>query len=643
MKKILAILCGATMMFAACTPDTGESLPYPTFPESSEYEITSGTGKYLKFAAEADWTLEVDYQYAYVKDNMGNMLSKVSGKAGEKNEVFVGAYSSIENYDADVVFHVLMKMNGYTQTLATFTIKKIEYAVQEYDIVSGNLRLLKFRATQPWTVTLSEGAKDYAYLKMGDEENDELSGTADGKEVTIRVMTYEDIKNYDADIVFSVYRKMGNAEAQEWAKFTIKKIEKPASIVAEESIASTISFEKYTGWSEYQNSANEVYRVVYTNEWDPKDGAVLINNVEGCEKITVYAYNANGTLTNFTSQAVPTFDSEGEEIEREPFWLNLWTTVYDKVKKFNLYMDLSHESAEWSWNPNENIYKAYVNFEDANGNVLTSVYYNCTYKPGQAVGGASKMAFINPNMAAQAGMTLTGSGNRYTLTFANPMSFDPMYASMCGFQIDGGGAQANFQDGGWGALNVVKYEDAELGNYFHICPLDMSTFNPYNLTVRNYTIDAFSNNWDAYTINVVLDWVVEADASALVKLCMPEMAPQCGVSLTGSGTEYVYTFSGYSALFDAATYSPYCGLVIANATSVTMAGGDIFTIKEGVNYTDEKYYYVTLVNAEAFDPAALTQTAFPITAHLEDGTTVTVMFTLAIGGNGGVGGGPLRK
>ncbi len=637
MKKILAILCGATMMFAACTPDTGESLPYPTFPESSEYEITSGTGKYLKFAAEADWTLEVDYQYAYVKDNMGNMLSKVSGKAGEKNEVFVGAYSSIENYDADVVFHVLMKMNGYTQTLATFTIKKIEYAVQEYDIVSGNLRQLKFRATQPWTVSLSAGASEYAYLKWGDEENDEISGTATGEEVTLRVYTYKNIKNYDADIVFSVYRKMGSADAQEWAKFTIKKIEKPASIELEGEYE-TVTFGKYTGMSEFSN-AGEVYYVNYAHEWDPIDGATLINNVEGCEKITVHAYNEGRTLTNYTDRVVPQQNADGEEIESEPFWLNLWTTVLDNgTKKFKLTMDLAHESALWSWDENKKAYEAYVNFEDGNGNVLTSVYYTCTYNPNNTGGGDTSVdvTFVNESMAAAAEMTLTGSGSQYTLTLNTPMALDPSYASYCAIQVVNGG-QAWMENQGEGVLSVNL-----LGNgAYHICPLDMSTFNPYAITVRNYTLTAYSSDFSkSYTINVVLNWVADSASVAPVSL-MTNMASQVGVSLEGSGSSYTYTFLSPDAIYSAVDYGQYIGLKFNNATEVSINGNGILSLQKN----EEGVYYVvtwdSAIDQSTFNPLALEQTNYIITAALADGTTcnVTVVLGWLTGnGNSGIGG-----
>lgn len=637
MKKFLAILCGVTMMFAACMPDSGEPLPRPTFPESSEYEILSGRAQKISFSAEADWTLEVDYKYAYIKDNEGNMLSKVSGVAGEKNEVFVGAYSSIENYDADVVFHVLMKMNGYTETLATFTIKKIEYTVQEHDIVSGNLRQLKFRATQPWTVSLSAGASKYAYLKWGDEENDEISGAATGEEVTLRVYTHENIKNYDEDIVFSVYRKMGSADAQEWAKFTIKKIEKPASIVLGGDYE-TVTLRKYTGWTEFSN-AGEVYNVNYADEWDPVDGAVLLNNVEGCEKISVYAYNEGGTLTNYTDRVVPQQSADGEEVETEPFWLNLWTTVLDDgTKKFKLTMDLAHEAALWSWNENKKAYEAYVNFEDANGNVLTSVYYTCTYNPNAIGGGDTTVAvtFVNESMAAAAEMTLTGSGSQYTLTLNTPTALDPSYASYCAIQVTNGG-QAWMENQGEGILNVSL-----LGNgAYHICPLDMSSFNPYAITVRNYTLTVYTSDYSkSYTINVVLDWVADSASVAPVSL-MTNVASQVGVSLEGSGSSYTYTFLSSDAIYSAVDYGQYIGLKFNNATEVSINGNGVLSLLKN----EEGGYYVvawdSAIDQSTFNPLALEQTNYIITATLADGTTcnVTVVLDWLSGnGNSGIGG-----
>lgn len=622
MKKILAILCGVTMMFAACTPNEDGAGVVPTFPEEQNYEILSGRAQKLVFSAEYDWTLSVDYDFAYLKDSEGNNVDSCSGTAGENIEVFVAVESAIENYDNDIVFHVNMEMEGHTSVLATLTIKKLEYAVQEYEIESGASRRLQFRATEAWTVSMEDN--DNAWLEYDSEKGYSFSGTATNELVTIWVKTEAGIKNYDNDIVFSVNRKMGNADAQEWAKFTIKKLERPAPIVLNDTSFDTITFEE-GGYPQYGPEANTdapKYHLNYSDKWD-LEGVSMSYNFDTDVAIKWYAYRDGGSdAVDFT--------------ERTDSWV---TVSKFGTNNFKVVMDLTKESAEWSWWDTQ--YESFVTFEDEFGNVLAAIFCTSTYKPGNTGGGAgeAKVSFVNPDVAAQVGMSLTGSGNTYTLTFASPMSFDPMNASMCGFQIDGGGQQANFQDGGWGVLNVVKYEDETLGTYFHVCPLDMSTFNPYNLTVRNYTIDAFSSNWEPYTINVVLDWVVEADANALVKLCMPEMAPQCGVSLTGSGNEYVYTFYDYSALFDPDTYSPYCGLVIANATSVTIAGGDYFAIQKGVNYSDEEYYYVTLVNPQTFNPNELTQTEFPITAQLADGTVVTVTLTFA-NGNGGVGGGP---
>lgn len=569
MKKILAILCGVTMMFAACMPDSGEPLPRPTFPESSEYEILSGRAQKISFSAEADWTLEVDYKYAYIKDNEGNMLSKVSGVAGEKNEVFVGAYSSIENYDADVVFHVLMKMNGYTETLATFTIKKIEYTVQEYDIVSGNLRQLKFRATQPWTVSLSAGASKYAYLKWGDEENDEISGAATGEEVSLRVYTHENIKNYDEDIVFSVYRKMGSADAQEWAKFTIKKIEKPASIVLGGDYE-TVTLRKYTGWTEFSN-AGEVYNVNYADEWDPVDGAVLLNNVEGCEKISVYAYNEGGTLTNYTDRVVPQLNADGEEVETESFWLNLWTTVLDDgTKKFKLTMDLAHEAALWSWNENKKAYEAYVNFEDANGNVLTSVYYTCTYSPNTPES-KSAVSLIS-EYASMAGVSLSGSGNQYTLTFAESEAFDPSMKNMTGFKVEDCN-QIYFENEGYGILKLNKVEDTDsgLGTYYYISFTDAVT-DPGTINVRECAIDVLTSNWTQYTIKVVLGWV-NGESTGEVSVSLNEMASQLGVTLV----ELTTSDADYDAEWGVKkqyrlTYSSMAGFTMPSYVSLTIPG-----------------------------------------------------------------------
>ncbi len=366
MKKILAILCGVTMMFAACTPNEDGAGVVPTFPEEQNYEILSGKAQKLVFSAEYDWTLSVDYDFAYLKDSEGNNVDSCSGAAGENIEVFVAVESAIENYDNDIVFHVNMEMEGHTSVLATLTIKKLEYAVQEYEIESGASRRLQFRATEAWTVSMEDN--DNAWLEYDSEKGYSFSGTATNELVTIWVKTEENIKNYDNDIVFSVNRKMGNADAQEWAKFTIKKLERPATIVLNETFES-VTFEQngHPSWGGEFSNAAEKYHLNYSSEHD-LEGVSMSCNLENDYTIKVYAYNSSQSICENSYITEP--------------WVSVTTFG---TNGFKVLMDLTKESAEWSWWDTQ--YESYVNFEDAEGNVLVSIFCTSTYKPAPSTGG----------------------------------------------------------------------------------------------------------------------------------------------------------------------------------------------------------------------------------------------------------------
>ncbi len=518
MKKILAILCGATMMFAACTP--GGETPRPVFPETSSFDILSGRAQKLEFTAEKDWTLSLDYDYAYISA-AGNSVKTLSGVAGEKTEVFVGVEEAIENYDSDIVFHVNMEMEGYSQVLATFTIKKLEYKVQEYEIESGMMRSLKFRATEAWTIALES---DYAYLQKDGEKNDSFSGQATGELVTIRVCTEDNIKNYDEDINFTVTRKMGAADAQDWAKFTIKKIERPAAISLPNSDPD-VTFEEggHPNWSPFK-SAQHTYHMNYASEW-VIGGIRLDCGLETDYSIKTYAYTEGASdPVDFTT--------------REDSWLTITDGLGENGKGFMVAMDLSKESAQWSWFDTQ--YESYVNFEDAEGNVLVSIFCTSTYKPGQTGGEASMVSLIS-EYASMAGISLTGSGNQYTLTFSDPMAFEPSMKNMAGFKIENCG-QINFENEGYGILKLNKVEDTDsgLGTYYYISFTEAVT-DPYAIDIRECPINAFTSDWSAqYTINVVLGWV-EGGSTTGGEVTINEMASQLGVileELTTSDADY---------------------------------------------------------------------------------------------------------
>ena len=110
MKKILAILCGVTMMFAACTPGGGEEPTTPNFPEETTAEVLAGDHYDLKFAANMAWTvsLENDY-YATLRYNYENG-TEFSGEAAEKVKMEVVIKKDIKNYVTTLKKHFFLTL-----------------------------------------------------------------------------------------------------------------------------------------------------------------------------------------------------------------------------------------------------------------------------------------------------------------------------------------------------------------------------------------------------------------------------------------------------------------------------------------------------------------------------------------------------
>lgn len=272
MKKIFAILCGVTMMFAACTPNDGTGVVAPVFPEAQTAEVKSGDSYTLNFAANVAWTISLENDY-------------------------------------------------------------------------------------------------YAVLRYNYETNTEFSGEA-AEAVKVDVIVKENIKNYDEDIVIPVSLTMGD-ETKTLATLTIKKIERPATITLDEQFES-VTFEQngHPDWGgEFKNAA-EKYHLNYSSEWD-LEGVSMSCNLEGEYFVKVYAYNSTQSIANTSYITDP--------------YITVLTGLGTAKNGFKVQMDLTKESAAWSWFDTQ--YESYVNFEDAEGNVLVSIFCTCTYKPAPSTGG----------------------------------------------------------------------------------------------------------------------------------------------------------------------------------------------------------------------------------------------------------------
>lgn len=463
MKKILAILCGVTMMFAACTPS--EEPVIPVFPEAQTAEVKAGDSYSLTFDANTAWTVSIENDlYAQLAYNDGSGFTfdtSVSGKSGEG--------------------------------------------------------------------------------------------------IVVKVNVKEDLKNYDADIVIPVSITMGN-ETNTLATLTVKKLERPASIVLNDTSFDTITFEE-GGYPQYGPKANTdapKYHLNYSDKWDV-EGVSMSYNFDTDVDIKWYAYMEGGSdAVDFTERT----DS--------------WVTVNKfGTNGFKVVMDLTKESAEWSWWDTQ--YESFVTFEDEFGNVLAAIFCTCTYKEGNTGGGAgeAKVSFVNPDMAAQVGMSLTGSDNAYTLTLNDYNALIPQYYSMCGINL-ADVYQFNYTNELEGILTVAPCE----GGYYHVqfTQAAMDAFSAGTLTPmsipRTYQFDVITPTWEIYTVHVVLNWIQDSTGDEGTEIVLNELASQVGVTLekiaeTDADYDADYAMGGVKAQYRL-TYTSLAAFSMPQYASLTV-------------------------------------------------------------------------
>lgn len=350
--------------------------------------------------------------------------------------------------------------------------------VVELELLAGQSKGIEIDANTSWTVDFADvQAEQYAFLIGPDEiPTHEISG--EPGQTRIFVKAYPDIKNYDADIVFYLNLTMLN-ETQPIAKFTIKKIEKPASIVATETFETvTLAEGGHPSWGgEFANAA-EKWSLAYTDKWD-LEGVGMQCNLENVASITVHAYDAAGAIANVASFANP--------------WVEVST--FGTQGGFKVIMDVNKDSAAWSLNAITNTYESYVNFRDAEGNILLSLY--CTYKAPEE-SGTSGLALVNPGMLN----TWKDNGdNTYQVTF-----YDSSYITAGGmfmytaFTVPNYTMHYCYQEG---TLDL-KY-DAEIGGYYVTLAEGASI---ENITDGEYNFDIYADSYmTTYKLTVVIDFV----------------------------------------------------------------------------------------------------------------------------------------
>ena len=142
--KITSLMLAASLLFAACQTDTtggnegNEPTPdvvEPQFPTAVTDTVAPGSEYTLTINPNMAWEVsvpEATAAYFQIKDG-DNMVYTKRGDAGQHTIVI--AVSNVEEFDADRICEVTMKMKGQSQTIATLTLARKQRELKLYAIV----------------------------------------------------------------------------------------------------------------------------------------------------------------------------------------------------------------------------------------------------------------------------------------------------------------------------------------------------------------------------------------------------------------------------------------------------------------------------------------------------------------------------
>ena len=436
MKKIFAILCGATMMFAACTPNEGDGVVTPVFPEETTAEVLAGASYTLTFDANVAWTVSLENDlYAQLSYNNGEGTvfdTEVSGAEGEGIVVKV-VVNDLKNYDADVVIPVTITMGGETKTLATLTVKKIErpeaivlntdeptvtLVKNDWPSWGGEFPTapLKYHLnyTDKWDLEgypmnyNLENANIKVYAYNGGNQIAEASTISSTPWITVATFgdngfkVVMDLDNPTAewswwDTQYEAYVNFEDGEGNLLASVFCTCTYNPNAVVAGESLVSFVDEETATAGYMSLTGSNDEYTLTYFQPMalDSTYSEYFGFKLEGAHQVN-FDNEGEGLL------AIQKTDSE--EYGEYYYVVPMGDPTQFAVRNFSITV----MKADWS------MYTVHVVLDwvsAADPNALVS---------------------LTSGMASQVGVQLEGSGSEYTMTLYTPMPFDPMYAQYVG-------------------------------------------------------------------------------------------------------------------------------------------------------------------------------------------------------------------
>lgn len=269
--------------------------------------------------------------------------------------------------------------------------------VNEMTVAAGGSYQINFTAEVGWSVALPAEAQPYATLRYDNYLDTQHSGEAG--EHTLYLRVNKGAGSYFNDVVFNVEISM-NGYTENLAVCTIPKSTKIINVTGAPNAGFESSVKVDFGKGGHpENSpfatAPNTYTVRHNKGTDAKDANFYVQHDFDLDyNYVVYAINSKGEYVNIADSSNP--------------WLSL-VPFGTSGEKHRLYMNYTQGRITESVG-----YEAFVNIEDRDENVVVSIYY--VYNPDAEVVVKTSMGLANPDLAADKGVKLDGSGTTYTLT-----------------------------------------------------------------------------------------------------------------------------------------------------------------------------------------------------------------------------------
>lgn len=374
---------------------------------------------------------------------------------------------------------------------------------QQYAVEAGESYELTFTVDFPCLLQLPAASQQYATLRYGGDTDTQFYIEAGEHTATINIKS--GVGSYARDLVFNVELASGKY-AEALAVCTLARIPYIINVMGRPNAGfEATSKAQFSAGGHPENgpfnySAN-CYTLRHYSKNDATYGDYIVWHDYPREKFNyvVYVKDSKGKFV-----AVAGSD---ESKYTEPTWVEFTSfegtdpddTAPESEKKvwqkFRMAMNTSSSYARFTRNVG---YEAYVNLEDENGDAVVSVYH--VFDPNAEVVTVTSFGLAYVDLAAEKGVTLIGSGKKYTLTIPTAdiltenvraaalsiTGYTDIYASIAQDQL----------------LEIVHNVDH---NILYIALKEGADVNAL-LRTDTLSISALGDSVDDYEVSVVFEW-----------------------------------------------------------------------------------------------------------------------------------------